>query len=226
MEGFSIEVTRREDLGKGASRRFRRQKLLPVIIYHKGTPSVPGYISYDDFVHLGERAKVSQIFLLKSDDKEINGRPALVRDIQKDYVKGKLLHVDFLALKEDEEISVQVALSFVGEAVGVKTEGGLMTASLHELEVSCLPKDIPTEIVVNVSGMRLNDSIHAGDIDLPKGVTLITGSDEPVVSISLPKAEVESTTESVEGTDDAASAEAAASAPAEKSKEKGEKAKK
>lgn len=190
VEGFTVEISRRMESGKGAAGRYRREGLIPVIIYQKGTASVPGLVPYFQFLHLGEKAKSSQIFYLKSEDKDIDGRSALVRGIQRDYLTGKPIHVDFQALREDEEIEVEVALLFEGESVGVKTEGGIMTMNAHHITVSCLPKDIPTDIRVDVSELHLNQSIHAGEIVLPDRVKLITHAEEPIVSVTAPKAEV------------------------------------
>ena len=219
MEGFIVEMTRREDLGKGAANRYRRQGLIPAVIYQKGTDNVPTLVPYFQFIHLGEKAKSSQIFMLKSDDKEVDGRSALVREIQRDYLSGKPIHIDFQALRDDEEIEVEVGLVFEGEPVGVKLEGGILTANAHHLLISCLPKDLPADVHVDVSGLHLNNSIHAGDIELPQGVRLITHAEEPVISVTAPKAEVVAAPaegEAAEGAEGAGGEGAPAAAGAEK----------
>jgi len=193
VEGFTVELSRRDQLGKGAAERYRRGGLIPVEVYQKGAGNVSALVQYFQFVHLAAKAKISQVFLLKSEDDDLNGRSALVREIQRDHLTGKPIHVDFIALKDDEEIEVEVGLSFVGEAYGVKQEGGILNPVMHHLLVSCLPKDIPSEIVVEISGLHLNESIHAGDVPLPEGVSLITHAEEPVVIVLTPKAEVDET---------------------------------
>ncbi len=232
VEGFTVEISPRAESGKGAAGRYRREGLIPVIIYQKGTASVPGLVPYFQFLHLGEKAKSSQIFYLKSEDKDIDGRSALVRGIQRDYLTGKPIHVDFQALREDEEIEVEVALVFEGESVGVKTEGGVMAVNAHHIDVACLPRDIPTDIKIDVSQLRLNQSIHAGDLVFPPGVRLVTHAEEPLVSVAAPKAEVVAAPaegEAVEGAaaegeaaegDAAAGAEKGASAAAAKGSDK------
>ncbi|NMC61530.1 MAG: 50S ribosomal protein L25 [SAR324 cluster bacterium] len=190
MEGFTVELSRRDQLGKGAAGRYRREGLIPVEVYQKGVGNVSALVQYFQFIQLAQKAKISQVFFLKSEDESLNGRSALVREIQRDHLTGKPIHIDFIALKDDEEIEVEVGLSFVGEPYGVKQEGGIFNPIMHHLLVSCLPKDIPSEIVVEVSGLRLNESIHAGDIPLPEGVSLVTHAEEPVVIVLTPKAEV------------------------------------
>lgn len=210
MEGFIVEIARRSELGKGAANRYRREGLIPTVVYQKGIDSVPGLVPYFQFIHLAEKAKSSQIFFLKSEDSNIDGRSALVREIQRDYLSGKPIHVDFQALRDDEEIEVEVGLVFEGEPVGVKQEGGILTANLHHLLVSCLPKDLTSDIHVDVSGLHLNASIHAGEIVLPSGLRLMTHAEEPVVSVSAPRAEiVEAPAEgaAVEGAEGAAGSE-------------------
>lgn len=214
MEGFTIEVTGREETGKAASNRYRKQGLIPAVIYQHGIESIPGLMPYHQFVHTAEKAKISQVFLLKSQDSRIDGRVALVREIQRDYLSGSPIHVDFQALREDEEIEVEVGLNFKGEALGVKQEGGIMTASVHSILISCLPRDIPADLDVDVSALKLNSSLHAGEIVLPTGVRLITHAEEPVVSVAAPKAEAAAEVAATEVAEGAEGAEAGATPPA------------
>ena len=189
MEGYTLQVTRREESGKGAAGRYRRQGLIPAMIYGKHSGNVPGLLPYFEFVNSAGKAKISQIFVLKSEDKEIDGKPALVREIQRDYLTGKLIHVDLLALREDEEIEVEIGVATTGEPIGVKLDGGVMTVVLHNIMVSCLPKNIPSEIRVDVTELRVGSSLHASDLPLPEGVRLVTHAEEAVVIVAAQKAE-------------------------------------
>lgn len=214
MEAFSIAIKRRVAGGKAPAQRVRREGNIPSIVYQRGGESIPASISKNEFQHLAERSSHSQIFQFKSDDKELEGRSALVKEIQRDHVRGSVLHVDFQALRDDEEIRVEITLKIIGEAYGVKNEGGILTVATHEVEISCLPKDIPLAIPVDVSELKLGDSIHVRDLVMPSGVTLETDGDEPVASVTAPQAVVETTAATpVEG-EAAIAAEGAEGAPA------------
>ena len=189
MEGFVLEINKRGEIGAMASKRLRNEGFIPTIVYHRGEASIAGTVSYKDFVKLAVQAKVSQVFLLKSSDKGLDGRSAIVRDIQKDAVSGKPIHVDFQALKDDEEISITIPLHFIGEAIGVKIEGGSLSVHTHDIEVSCLPKDIPLTIQVDVTDLKLNSHMHAHELKLPTGVRLKSKKDLPIVSVVIIKEE-------------------------------------
>ncbi len=212
MESFQLEISRREQSSTSANNRLRKEGKIPAIVYHKGEDSVPGVVQYKEFVRLAQMAKTSQVFTLKSDDSAFAGRVALVRDIQKDSLSGKVIHIDFQALKDDEQIRVTVPLKYLGDPVGVKTEGGMISIHTHELTVSCLPKDIPLVIEVDITGLKLNTHLHASELNLPSGVGLISGrEEEPLISVVAMKEEAAAATAT-----DAAAATAAPAADAAK----------
>lgn len=183
MVDFTLEVQRREALGKSANRRFRNEGLVPAVVYHRGEDSIPAVLPLRNFVHLAKQAKTTQVFRLKSEDKHLDGRPVLVREVRRDFLKGKVLHVDFQALREDEEIHVRVPLQVSGESPGVKNEGGILSIVTHEIGVACFPKDIPQNITIDISALALGQSIHARDVALPAGVRLTDDSEETLVSV-------------------------------------------
>ncbi len=197
MESYSIDISYRDACGKGASNRFRREGFIPANVYHRGEESISALLPYNAFVQVAKKSLPSQIFILKSESDKLNGRSALVKDIQVHHVSGRVLHVDFQTLHDDEEITVEVPLKFVGDPIGVKTEGGVLSVSSHEVEVSCLPKYIPNFISVDVSGLHTGDTIHARELSLGEGVALVGDEDAPIVSVRVPVAEAEAT--SVEG---------------------------
>lgn len=217
MEGFTLEIEKRTEVAPSVNKKLRREGRIPTIVYHRGENSVPGFVEYKQFVRLAESAKTSQVFTFKSGSAEFNGKSALVRDIQKDYISGKVIHIDFQALKDDEEIRLTVPLKFIGDPVGVKTEGGALSIHTYELAVSCLPKDIPLVIDVDISGLRLNTHLHASGLSLPSGVNLTPGREhEPVVSVIALKEE----TAAAETTTAAATTAAPAAADASKGAQK------
>lgn len=212
MENFTIEVAERTDLGKGACNRCRKSGFIPGVAYHRADEPVAVQVPYKEFTMLAKKARLSQVFTFKSGSSALNGKAAIVKDIQQDYIKGKVLHVDFQTLKDDEEITVYIPVSLVGEAPGVKVQNGILTLVTHEVAVTCLPKNIPNQIQVDISALGLGQSIHASDLKLGDGVTLSDDSHETIVSVVAARtAEEETKAGSAEGAP-------AAAAPAETAK--------
>jgi large subunit ribosomal protein L25 len=158
-------------------------------MYHRGEESVAVALGLKEFTALAKQAKPSQVFTLKSESSKLDGRPVLVRDIARDSVKGQVLHVDLQAMREDEEVTLAIPVRLSGEAPGVKIDKGILSWMVHEMSVSCLPKSIPSEIVVDVTKLGLGQSIHARDIVLPEGVTLVDEPEETIVTVVAAGAE-------------------------------------
>lgn len=215
MTDFTLDAEKRQNLGANAAKRLRTQGFVPSIMYARGETAIPFTVAYKDFVKAAQSARISQVFTFKSKDSEINGRSAIVKEIQKEGLSGKVLHVDFQALHENEEIVVRIPLNIVGEAVGVKLDGGILTVSSHELSVSCLPKAIPQSIDVNVSELRIGQSIHAENITLPQGVRLSGNPLETIVSVVAVRQIVEETPAAVPGAEGAVAGAEGAAAGAE-----------
>lgn len=185
---FTIDAESRSDLGKGASRRLRRSGRVPGIVY--GAGSEPQSITLDHnkiFHNLENEAFYSHILTLN-----VAGNPqkVILRDLQRHPAKPFIMHVDFLRVSDDHEINIHVPLHFIGEDVcpGVKLEGGQISHQIVEVEVTCLPKDIPEYIEVDVSELHLGDSIHMSEMKLPGGITLTALShgedyDQQVVNV-------------------------------------------
>ena len=223
MEQYIVEVSKRDALGSAANRRLRKQGLLPSVIYGHGQDTVSAYCSYHDFVKLAEVSKSSRIFTLKSTEKGLDGKSALVKQIQKDHLTGKLVHVDFQTFREDEDVTVNVPLVFKGEPVGVKIEGGVLTIFCHDITVSCRPRLIPETVEVDISNLGLNHRIHTSELPLKEGVKLIGNPEETVASVTVARAEEPAPTAAgaeaapVEGGEAAAGAVAGTEAPAKDS---------
>lgn len=183
MADFTLLVQERSATGSRACRAIRRQGEVPGVLYHRGDESIAVALGLKEFTHLAKQAKPSQVFTLKSDSPRLDGRPALVREIARDSVKGQVLHVDLQAMREDEEVSLAVPVRISGEAPGVKIDKGILSILVHEVTVMCLPKSIPSEIVVDVSQLGLGQNIHARDLVLPEGVTLVDEPDETIVTV-------------------------------------------
>ena len=202
---FVIEASSRADLGKGASRRLRRlNDAIPAIIF--GGDKAPASISLDHgkLLHTVENeAFFTSILTLNVDGVPEN---VIIKDLQRHPAKPRILHADFQRVSADHVLHVKVPLHFINEAtaLGVKQGGGKVQHQLTELEISCLPKDLPEFIEVDVKNLNVGDTLHIADLTLPAGVTSIAlthgeSGNLAVVSISV-----------IKGSEEAAAAEAAA----------------
>ena len=190
---FDLKASNRANAGKGASRRLRRlENAVPAIIY--GGDKAPTNISldHDKLMHATENeAFFTSILTL---DVEGTKESVIIKDLQRHPAKPRLIHADFQRVSADHELHVKVPLHFLNEAtaVGVKQGGGKVMHVMTELEVTCLPKDLPEFIEVDVQNLNVGDSLHIADLKLPAGVTSVAlshGEDGnlPVVSIALMK---------------------------------------
>jgi len=118
-------------------------------------------------------------------------RLALVQDIQHHPLSGKVLHIDFHEVSPDEKVTVHVPLETTGEAAGVKTGGGVLEHILHKVKVRCLPKDLPDQILVDVSSLEIGKSFHLGDLKAPEGVEILGDKHISVIAVAAPRAEEE-----------------------------------
>ena len=189
MVDFTLNANVRDDLGKGASRRLRRNAdLVPAIVY--GGSKEPQSISIaarELNKALENDAFYSSIIGLSIDGKV---EEVLIKALQRHPAKPRVLHADFQRIVAGQKVTVHVQLHFTNEdtCVGVKQEGGMVFRNLPEVEVSCLPKDLPDFIEVDLLNLKVGDSLHLTDLNLPEGVeipSLALGDDHnlPVVTI-------------------------------------------
>ncbi len=206
---FVLHAEIRTDLGKGASRRLRRTGKVPAVMYGAHRDPVALTLDHDQLFHnLENEAFYSHILTIKLPDGE---EQAILKDLQRHPAKPVVLHVDLQRVSAKEAIRVHVPLHFVNEesCPGVKA-GGLVTHNMTEVEISCLPGDLPEYIEVDLAKMELDDTLHLSDLALPKGVELVELShgaehDQPVAAIHLPRgARDEEEAEAAEGGEAAA----------------------
>jgi large subunit ribosomal protein L25 len=184
MEEFTLSVASRNSAGSASCRGARRQGLIPGVVYGGGEPSMLITVDKNEFTKLATKASSSQLFTLKSEDKTLNGKLAVVKEVQKDYLSQSApIHIDFLALRPDAEFEIEVPVRVVGDAKGVKLSGGVLSVAVHRLAVSCLPKNIPQRLEVYVTGIDLNESLQAKDVKLPDGVRLAGDPAETIASV-------------------------------------------
>ena len=211
-ESFVVNAELRTDQGKAASRRLRRTGKVPAVIYGGKDPAQQLALSHHEMAkHLETEAFYSHILTLKLDGKE---QQAVLKDIQRHPAQPILMHFDFQRVFADVAIRMDVPLHFKGgeKCPGVKADGGLVEHTLTQVEVECLPKDLPEFIQVDLSELDTGHSLHVSALKLPDGVTVVsTGKVDPVVATAVvPKAIVET-----EETEAAAAVEGAVAAPVE-----------
>ncbi len=186
---FSIKAEKRESFGKNASRRLRQQGRIPAILYGGGAANVPLVLDKKDVIMiLKSDSGENTIFKVTFDSK---ANDAMFKDLQVEAGTDELIHADLIHISMDKPIRVSVPLELQGEAVGVKTEGGFVDFMTREVDVECLPKDIPEELMIDISGLHLHQSLKVGDIVAPAGVKLIGDPATVVVLIAVPHKEEE-----------------------------------
>ncbi len=194
MEKQVLEVHRRQETGKGVARRLRAGGYYPAICYRKGMEPIPLSLEkkkLETLMHLtGSQNVLIQLKILDDRDGSERQEAVILKDVQKDHL-SHVCHVDFLAVRMDEVILVETPVKLVGEPSGALREGGMVQQLRRTLEVECLPGDIPESFDVDISGMKIGDSLHVEQIDVPKGIRILTDPKEPVVLLSAPSAEEE-----------------------------------
>lgn len=193
---FVVNAEVRDDLGKGASRRLRHEGKVPAVIYGIGKDPVSLTLNHKDlYHHLENEAFYSHILTIDVAGKK---EQAVLKDLHRHPAKPRILHADFLRVSANEKIRMSVPLHYVGEDVapGVKVGGGKVNHTMNEVEVSCLPKDLPEFIEVDMSAVELDQSVHLSDLKLPTGVEMVELShgpehDLPVASIHTIRGVVE-----------------------------------
>ena len=203
QENFELDAELREAAGKGASRRLRRSGKVPAILYGGKSDPVSLSLAHNELVkHLDHEAFYSHILTVKFDGKS---EKAVLRDVQRHPAKPFITHIDLQRVSETETIRMNVPLHFLNEetAKGVKQQGGVVMHLLTDVEVSCLAKDLPEYIEVDVAELQVGETIHLSELKLPGGVELVALShgeeyDQPVVSIHVPRAAVEAEPTEVE----------------------------
>jgi len=188
MAKFTLTAEGRADMGKGASRRLRRTDRVPGIVYgaHKA-PETMSFQHNEVMLAMKNEAFFASILTLKT---PAGDQPAIIKDVQRHPVEPRLVHLDFQRVSENEEIRIHVPLHYLNEttAIGVKTQGGVVSHNMIEVEISCLPKHLPEFIEVDIQGLEIHKSLHLSDLKLPEGVRLPAlnlgkSHDLPVVSI-------------------------------------------
>ena len=188
MKKYQLTVTTREGTGRSASRRLRKAEKIPAILYGKHTKPESLAVAAPEFIKLL---------------KEIRGRAALIelkrdagatalsflQEIQRDPITDRYLHLDLQEVKENEKMIINVTLLVSGEAYGVKTEGGILETASHRLRIRCLPKDLPAYIEVDITHLKVGETIHVSELKPIAGVEFLDDKNQAVVICVEPPAE-------------------------------------
>jgi large subunit ribosomal protein L25 len=200
MEELFLDAEIREEIGKGKTKGLRDKGFIPAVIYADGKDALSLKLSNRQLVRLVHQHRIEGVIINLNikDDKKHKSRPCLIKEIQHDPVHGEIVHVDFNQISLTKEIKVNVPIIAKGEPVGVKLEGGSLEHVLWEIEVECLPVNIPKDIEVDVSLLKLGESVHVRDITAPSGVKILNDPGAIVLSVAAPMKE-EVPLETVEG---------------------------
>jgi large subunit ribosomal protein L25 len=215
---LKLVAERREGTGTGVARKLRAAGRVPAVVYGLGMESAAVSVDAQELYHVLRAGGANVLLDLVVDGK---AQLALARDVQRDHIRNRFVHVDFLAVSRTEKITIAIPVQVLGESVGVKA-GGVLEHHLWEVQAECLPGDVPDSIEADVSELAVGDSIKVADLVAPEGVTILSPEDELVLAVVPPQArEVEEVAaEEVEGEEAAAEGEAAeGEAPAEESGE-------
>ena len=187
MSELTIAVQKREKTGKGANRRARSGGLIPAVVYGGGKESVSIEIDRKSMLDLMKKAgSENPIYLLKLGDSQ---RHAMIREVQTHPISRQVVHIDFQRVMMDQKVHVKVPVELVGTAYGVKNQGAVLDFVSREVEVECLPGDIPGHLELDVTGLHANQHAEARDIKLPQGVTLLDSEDKVIASVTHARAE-------------------------------------
>lgn len=186
MAMLTLKSARRSESGKGVARKLRAEGRIPAVYYGRGEASIPLAINLRELQDLFDQAEGANVIVdLKITGGASQDLKALIREVQRDPVGGNILHVDLQHISLTERITVEVPVVLVGTPVGVKDSGGILEHLLREVEVECLPADIPARLEVDVSGLQIGDTLHVSDIRAERA-TIKTEADRGIATVVPP----------------------------------------
>lgn len=192
MEELVLKGQVRTQIGKGAAKKLRRQRLIPAVVY--GGTSGPTAVTVSPFEMmklLGSGAGENVLISLALDGESEQLRTVILKALQRDPVRGGPLHADFLEVSMQRKIKVQIPVRLVGEAIGVKLNGGLLEQHLREVSVECLPGAIPSHIQVDISHLNLGHGIHVRELTVGGDIKVLEDPARPVVTVLVQRVAAE-----------------------------------
>jgi len=190
---LGIKAKVRSEIGGRRPRRIRASGRVPAILYGSGTAQALELNGREiaEALHGASSESVLVDLMVEAEGGATTKKMALIREVQHDPLRDTIEHVDFHQVEENKKLRVEVPVHEVGEAVGVRTGGGILDHALRSLRVECLPKDLPERIDVDVSALEVGQAIHVGAVKLPAGVTVLNAKELPVFMVLLPTVEEE-----------------------------------
>jgi large subunit ribosomal protein L25 len=202
-----LKAEPRAQIGKGAARKIRAGGKVPAVVYGRDVDPLHVSIDAKELFHLLHTDAGMNVLV----DMKVNSDTflAMPREVQRDHIRGQFLHVDFLRIKRDEKIGVEVPIHLVGESHGVK-EGGVVEHHLWTLHLECFPQDVPTSIEADISALGINESLKVMELEIPDNLALLTSPEEVIVSVVPPQILRVEEEVAAEAEEEAAAAEAEA----------------
>ena len=192
MKSVALKAYPRSLVQRGAVKKLRATGRVPATIYGRQAAPQNLEVDYDEITDLLHHSVSENVLVDLSVENDARAkRLALVQEVQHHPLSAKVLHVDFHEVAENEKVIISVPVETTGEAAGVKTGGGTLEHVLFKLKVRCLPKDLPEQIVVDVTALEIGKSLHIGDIVAPAGVEIMGEKSRTVVAVAAPRAEEE-----------------------------------
>jgi large subunit ribosomal protein L25 len=188
-----VEAQTRTEFGKGPAGRMRRSGKLPAIIYGR-SDTMPITLDEHDFYQTFKQISESTIITIRTPDKDVD---VLLKAYDEDLATGHLRHVDFYAIESGQLLRTNVQIHLTGAAPGVR-EGGVLQSQIHEVEVECLPKDIPEYFELDISGLQVGDALHVSDLPALDGVKILNSEDQTIALVAMTREEVEEEAEEEE----------------------------
>lgn len=190
---LGIKAKVRSEIGGRRPRRIRASGRVPAILYGSGTAQALELNGREiaEALHGSSSESVLVDLTVEAEGGTTTKKMALIREVQHDPLRDTIEHVDFHQVEENKKLRVEVPVHEIGEAVGVRTGGGILDHALRSLRVECLPKDLPERIDVDVSALEVGQAIHVGEVKLPAGVTVLNAKELPVFMVLLPTVEEE-----------------------------------
>jgi large subunit ribosomal protein L25 len=193
MANRIIEADNRNEFGKGPAGRLRRSGKLPGIIYGR-SDTMPITLDEHDFYQTFKQISESTIITIRTPGKDVD---VLLKDFDEDLATGHLRHVDFYAIESGQLLRANVPIHLTGAAPGVR-EGGVLQSQIHEVEVECLPKDIPEYFELDISGLQVGDALHVSELSDLEGVKVLNSEDQTIALVAVTREEVEEEVEEEE----------------------------
>lgn len=186
-----IVVSKRETLGKAASKQLRKNGLIPAVVYGLGEPPVALSISPKVVAKIiASESGLNSVVYMQREGTDIK-RHVVIKDVQRHAVTGRLRHIDFLRVDPTHKIRVKVPVKLIGVAYGVKTQGGMLDFVHRHIEIECLPNLIPAHIDVNVEALKVGDSVRFDQLGLASTLTILGDAHEVVCAVHAKAAEEE-----------------------------------